>query len=204
MNLTIAGKDQVNKLAEKIFGAPVNNIVGTDDIQKDTHLINDLLIAVKMSTGFGKVPAADLVKMRQAIAFLTSMNKTEFAINSTADIRTKLLRPILIPSVFLKKPVATPHSPDPALPDPNIQHLDSLKKEEKALGKTYEALLSLQPSDLHFKKRSETARPADQDLHALKMMSATQNNRDEKQASDRKSTRLNSSHSTLSRMPSSA
>lgn len=185
LNLSTAGKDQISKLAEKIFGSPVNNIVGTDDIQKDTNLLNDLLIAVKMSTGFGKVPAADMVKMRQAIAFLTSMNKTEFAINSSADIRTKLLRPILIPSVFLKKPVVTRHSPDPALPDPNIQYLDSLKKEEKALGKTYEALLSLQPSDLHFKKLSETptAGPADQNLHALKTMSAIQNNRDEKQAS---------------------
>jgi hypothetical protein len=73
--LAPATQKAVNQLVGTVFNTDVRALVASAHFLADKELLNDTLVSVKLVTGFDRVNAADLVKMRQAVAFLEDLAK---------------------------------------------------------------------------------------------------------------------------------
>ena len=144
------GTDAVDQLIAATFDSDATDLVGSDPFLADKALLDDILVSVKISTGFDLVNAHDLVAMRQAIAFIE-----DFAANKVTDVtaeglRKTLRRPIRIPTEFVKSLtviVDRPQSPpaqDPAT-EAATRHRTALMNEQRHLRSAYEAIMGLPP-----------------------------------------------------------
>jgi hypothetical protein len=64
------GTDGINQLIAATFDSNAMDLVASDAFLADKALLDDILVAVKISTGFDRVNAHDLVATRQVIAFI--------------------------------------------------------------------------------------------------------------------------------------
>ena len=140
----------LSALVSKEFGSTETGLSTSDAFQSDKHLLNDLLIAVKIVTGFDRVRADQLVTMRQCINFIEVLAAKRVTVASTADLRKALFLPVQVPTAFLVKPLpdAPPPAPQPSPADNSAQQLESLRKEHNDLKFSYEKLLSLRADQL--------------------------------------------------------
>lgn len=148
LGLTSPTADDVEHIVEKIFNSSSDKLVASDAFQKNKHLLNDLIIAVKMVTGFDKVRAGDLVTMRQSMAFIETFKKS--GSSYLKDLKTILLKPILVPSLFLhRKDIkeTKPFTPTTESTD-DAQKREDLKKEYDGWKSAYNTLMSLRPDEL--------------------------------------------------------
>ena len=131
LGLTSVSADDIDGTIEKIFDCSSSDLVSSPAFKNDRQFLNDLIIAVKMVTGFDKVRANDLVAMRQAIAFIEATTGSNCQTSSVEDVKATLLRPIVVPSAFLKTPSLQP-PPEP-LPSGDSDEVKKLKDEIKTI-----------------------------------------------------------------------
>ncbi|MEO6549804.1 MAG: hypothetical protein ABIN94_17515 [Ferruginibacter sp.] len=139
----------IEKIIEDIFDTSSYNLLNSEAFRKNKRLLNDLIIAVKMVTGFDKVRVHDLVAMRQAIAFIESTPERNDESHSSNDIKNILLRPIVVPAAFLKTRQPVPPIPAPISETEEEKKRKALEKEYDHLKTAYSTLLALRPDQLH-------------------------------------------------------
>lgn len=149
LHLADANTDNIKGSIEKIFDRSPLDLIASDAFKKDRQLLNDLIIAVKMTTAFDKVRAADVVSMRQAIAFIEAIIEKNYQRLSVEAIKSILLRPIVIPEAFLKKqtPEVAP-IPVPAGDSEEVIKRKALEKEQESMKAAYFTLKALKPHEL--------------------------------------------------------
>jgi len=145
----------VNQLVKTVFGSDASTLSASANFHADKELLNDTLVSVKLVTAFDRIGAANLVTMRQAIAFLE-----DFAVGSVTDftptgLKTALQRAIKISKVFvdaLKGPASAPPPlpPNPAADAAGLQRA-SLLADQHALQSAYETIMALQPQEYELK-----------------------------------------------------
>lgn len=149
LGLSNVSTGDLENVIEQIFGSQIGDLVSSDAFKDDKRLLNDLIIAVKMVTGFDKVRTNDLVAMRRAVAFIEEMTSRNCHTYSVGEIKAKLNRPIVIPSAFLKK--QSPKTPPVTLPTGDSDEVikrKALQKEYDSLRAAYDTLMSLRPDEL--------------------------------------------------------
>src|SRR6185503_18083057 len=102
-------------------------------------------IAVKLTTAFDKVNAAELVAMRQAVEFLTLRGEDQLKDGSYESIKRALLRPTHVSSGFFvpKAPFKLPETGPSQSEVIEQKRVESLKKETDELKQTYYALMAI-------------------------------------------------------------
>jgi hypothetical protein len=141
--------NKLSALTAEIFDLDAEDIIQTDAFTSDKELLNDSIVAVKLTTAYDQVNAAELVAMRQAIAFieLTAGNQLEDI--SGASVRSALLRPIYIPlSLFPSKKKTVP--PPVRDQEDTVERIriTGLQKQAAVLKTTYETLMAMCAEDL--------------------------------------------------------
>jgi len=151
LGFTSVTENDIKDAIEKIFQSSATDLVSSLAFRKDKQFLNDLIVGVKMVTGFDKVRANDLVAMRQAIAFIDATTEENYQTPSLKDLKSKLHRPIVIPSEFLKiqAPKPSPEAPPSDDMSDQVQKDEALKKEYNSLKAAYDTLMSLRPDELH-------------------------------------------------------
>jgi hypothetical protein len=167
--LPSSATDNIDAVIENVFDDSAANLAASDAFKKIKHFLNDLIIAVKMTTGFDKVRALDLVAMRQAIAFIETTSARGYQrYSSLHDVKSTLLRPILVPAVFLKKPAEKPIiERHPTIETDEAKKLKALEKEVESLKAAYQTLMSLRPDQLELRDVPGIQRPAFADTNPL-------------------------------------
>jgi hypothetical protein len=148
LGLTSVSADNIEGTIKKIFDSSTTDLVSSPAFKNDKQFLNDLIIAVKMVTGFDKVRANDLVAMRQSIAFIEATTGINYH-TSVKDVKATLLRPIVVPSAFLKTQSLQPlPETSPSVDSDEVKKLKALKKEYSSLKAAYGMLMSLRPDEL--------------------------------------------------------
>jgi hypothetical protein len=141
----------IDQLIAKIFDESAQEVTQWDDFRQDKEFLGDSIVAVKLITAFDKVNTADLVAMRQAIEFLTQVAAGQMDDLTHEQLRTSLLRPMLIPaSLFAPKAAAKPPDDGPGNgeADEQAKRIEKLQKEADELKTTYEALMAIRADEL--------------------------------------------------------
>jgi hypothetical protein len=107
LELEDPGEAAVNRLVRTIFGADARTLIAGTDFIEDKKLLDDLLVAAKLVTGFDRVDAAKLVTLRRAVAYLEDL---------AAGKLSSFERPILIPREFIEALAPPPSEPPPPPP----------------------------------------------------------------------------------------
>lgn len=139
----------VQGLVLTIFNEPPDTLVQSSEFAEEKRVLNDALVAIKMTTGFDRADAAAMTEVRQVMAFLEDVVDGISPLTA-AEIRKRLNRPLRVPQEFILKQSAsseTPGTPDPAQ-DPAKARLEALMKEQAALQSAYDTLLRIHPSQL--------------------------------------------------------
>jgi hypothetical protein len=145
----------VNQLVKNLFDSDAPSLVTSTPFAGDKELLSDALVAVKLVTGFDRVNAADLVAMRQAVAFLEDLAGGVLTDFTAGGVQTVLTRPIRIPKLFINALTApgttTPRSlPDPAVVAAEHKHA-SLLADQQAFQSAYETIMAVQPHEFELK-----------------------------------------------------
>lgn len=149
LKLATPSAEAIDALAVEVFGKSVKNVVASDDFSHDEELLNDSLVAVKVTTSFDQVNAASLVAARQAASALRDLAAGDLVTLDQAAVRTHLLRPIRIPSaLFLPKAPATPDAPPAEERDDHGKNIQLLMREMDDLKAAYDGLMSVHPEEL--------------------------------------------------------
>ncbi|MES2732465.1 MAG: hypothetical protein V4714_11980 [Bacteroidota bacterium] len=160
LSLTDTSFHQINETIQKIFHSSAKELASLDSFKNDKKFLNDLIVAVKISTGFDKVRANDIVALRQTIALIDSVAVKEYKITSLNELKSLLLRPILIPSAYLKStPQPLPTVPGPEEESDEVKKREALKKEYEHLKAAYGTLMSLRPDELEMREINEAQKP---------------------------------------------
>jgi hypothetical protein len=160
LGLTSVSADDIKGAIEEIFDSSTTDLVSSRAFNNDKQFLNDLIVAVKMSTGFDKVRANDLVTMRQAIAFIEATTGRNYQTPSLEDVKSTLLRPIVVPSAFLKtQPPQPPPEPLPSGDSDEVKKRKALQKEYDSLKAAYVTLMSLRPDELQMMEIPGTQKP---------------------------------------------
>lgn len=148
LDLVSPEPDDIERIVESVFDSSPAALVSSDAFRKNKHLLNDVIVAVKMVSGFGKVQVHDLVAMRQAIAFVEAVAANNVMYDA-AQIKGMLLRPLLVPAVFLKNRAPQPAVQPPVtkLPDEVLKR-EALQKEYDSWEAAYNTLMSLRHDEL--------------------------------------------------------
>ena len=151
--------DDVSGLIETVFDDNAAGIAGSDEFIADKELLNDAIVAVKLTTRFDKVNAGPLVAMRQAMAFVEDFAGGTLSDLTDDDVINSLARPVKVPQVFFqaRTDVQAPPSPPPPSPDPTAEHLAELRKEQAALKGAYNTLMGVRPGQLELKTTTTAA-----------------------------------------------
>ena len=141
--------DDVTDLVGTIFDQTPDALVQSSEFLGEKRMLNDALVAIKMTTGFDRPDAAAMTAMRQSIAFLEDFVACISPL-SRDEIRNRLNRPLQVPEEFILKESAHSPAPTPTDPpeDPAKARLEALAKEQAALQGAYDAVLRVHPSQL--------------------------------------------------------
>lgn len=155
------GTDAINQLIAATFNSDARGLVASDAFLADKALLDDILVSVKISTGFDRVNAHDLVAMRQVIAFIEDVASNRLADGTAEGIRAALRRPIRIPSEFVFQ-VATSAEGQPSPPseprdESAARQRASLLAEQQHFKRAYEMIMSLPPDQFEMKPVSSKA-----------------------------------------------
>ena len=149
------GPDAIDQLIEKTFGRDATDLVASDAFLADKALLDDILVSVKISTGFDRVNAHDLVAMREVMAFMEDVAAGKVIDKTTQGIRAALRRPIRIPDEFVYPAAvraADPPSPPPSPPDEAATRKHAaLLAEQQHFKRAYEMIMALPPDQLEMK-----------------------------------------------------
>jgi hypothetical protein len=155
------GTDAIDQLIAATFDSDATDLVGSDAFLADKALLDDILVSVKISTGFDRVNAHDLVAMRQVIAFIEDFASGKAAHATTETIREVLRRPIRIPSEFVYQVAASAEgqpSPPSEPPDESVaRQRAALLAEQQHFKRAYEMIMSLPPDQFEMKPVSSKA-----------------------------------------------
>ncbi len=154
------GTDGINQLIAATFDSNAMDLVASDAFLADKALLDDILVAVKISTGFDRVNAHDLVATRQVIAFIEDVASGRRA-DRTAGATSAVLRlPIRIPTEFVY-PVTpreeVPPSPPSDAPDESARQHAALLAEQQHFKRAYEMIMSLPPDQFEMRPVSRKA-----------------------------------------------
>ena len=152
---------EVNECVQAVFDSDAGDLVTTDQFRSERTLLNDVIVAVKLTTGFDKADVNALAAMLRAIAFLEDFAAGRVTPLTHDEIRNRLGRPMKIPQVFLLKadPGRGAPPPSPPPPDPEIARRAEVLKHQAALQGAYETLMRLHPSQLEIRAASRTTTP---------------------------------------------
>ncbi|AXY72927.1 hypothetical protein D3H65_02620 [Paraflavitalea soli] len=142
--------NKLSSLTSAIFDRDAEDLLQSDLFMSDQELLNDSLVAVKLTTAYDQVNAAELVAMRQAIAFIALLAGNQLEDISAASVRSALLRPIYIPASLFpsKKTTAPPPSPNQEEHTEENTRIAGLQKQAAILKTTYETLMATSAEDL--------------------------------------------------------
>jgi hypothetical protein len=149
------GMDAIDQLIVETFGSDATDLVASDAFLADKALLDDILVSVKISTGFDRVNAHELVAMRQVVAFIEDVASGKVTDDTTEGIRAALGRPIRIPDGFVYPTAvsaADPTSPPPEPPDDAVARKHAaLLAEQQHFKRAYELIMSLPPDQFEMK-----------------------------------------------------
>jgi hypothetical protein len=155
------GTDAVDQLIAATFDSDATDLVGSDPFLADKALLDDILVSVKISTGFDRVNAHDLVAMRQVLAFIEDFASGKVADDTAEGIRAALRRPIRIPSEFVYPvTVSAEGQPSPPSEPPDesaARQRAALLTEQQHLKRAYETIMGLPPDQFELKPMSSKA-----------------------------------------------
>ena len=140
----------IDHLTEQIFHTNARELIHSATFKQDKETLSDSIIAVKLTTAFDKVNAAELVAMRQAVEFLTLRGEDQLKDGSYESIKRALLRPTHVSSGFFvpKAPFKLPETGPSQSEVIEQKRVESLKKETDELKQTYYALMAIPSDDL--------------------------------------------------------
>lgn len=144
-NPTEAG---IEKLVETVLGAGAADLVGTDQFRSDKELLQNSVLAVKITTGFAQADAARLVQWLRVIAFVEKVAAGLPADLTQASVWALFDRPVRVPANLLigvNPPRPGPGDSQEATGD---QQLLDLAERTSKLKATYSSLMTLQPGHL--------------------------------------------------------
>lgn len=132
------------------FGEEAQTLVQSEAFRNQKQLLNDGIVAIKITTAYDKVNTVDLVAMRQAIAFIELVAQNELEKIPPASFRKSLLRTLQIPQSLLpvkrkKQLTEHPTSGEDAKGD---SPEESLQKESETLKRVYDALMAIPENEL--------------------------------------------------------
>jgi hypothetical protein len=149
LTLATPSAESIDALAVKVFGKSAEDVVASGDFSHDEEVLNDSLVAVKITTSFDQVNAASLVASRQAASFLRDLAAGDIATFDQATVRTHLLRPIRIPqALFLPKASPPPAAPPANERDDKSKNMQLLMREMDDLKAAYDGLMAVHPQEL--------------------------------------------------------
>ena len=139
----------IEDLVHTIFNQTPEALVQSSDFASEKRVLNDALVAIKMTTGFDRADAAAMTEMRRTMAFLEDL-VAGISPLTAEEIRRRLNRPLQVPDEFLLKESGSSQPPDTPTPppDPEKTRIEALMKEQAALQSAYDALLRIHPSQL--------------------------------------------------------
>jgi hypothetical protein len=143
-------KAGIQKLVENVLGVRAADLVGTEEFRADKELLQNSVLAIKITTGFAQASADGLVRALRVIAFVERVASGLPAGLTREAVRALFERAIRVPADLL---IAAPPAPQPPgagdsdAAEANRQLLD-LAERTSHLKATYESLMSLQPQHL--------------------------------------------------------
>ncbi len=152
-SLTPESAGSLRQLVDSIFGSQVEQLVASEQFKDDRQLLENIVVAVKVVTGFNGVDAGELVRALQTMTLLENLAEAGAAVFTKDLIERLLSRPVRIPAVFLIPP-GREAAPESTQEDTGQTRLEALRRRRDALQATYESLMTLQPQQL------EVATPA--------------------------------------------
>lgn len=146
------GTDGIDQLIAATFDSDARDLVASDAFLADKALLDDILVSVKISTGFDRVNAHDLVAMRQVIAFIEDVASGNLASATGGITRAVLRRPIRIPSEFVAARAEVQPSPPSEPPDESAaRQYAALLAEQQHFKRAYEMIMSLPPDQFEMR-----------------------------------------------------
>ena len=97
------------------FGRSSGQVVAGDDFAADRALLENSVVAVKLSTGFDRADAARLVRQLRALALLETLAADDSGSLDRAALEGLLQRPVRVPSTLLAALADATHRRFPTL-----------------------------------------------------------------------------------------
>lgn len=159
--------DAVASDVATVFDASPGEVVQSNWFREGSAQVNDLLVAIKLTTAFDRLDAPSLVATRRVMSFLSAFVAGDVAVLSAAAIRQRLARPIRVPQALLPPPSSrTRPAPDPPSPDPAAERREALLAEQAVLSEAYETLMRLHPSQLEIRATAPAVRKSSRQRNA--------------------------------------
>ncbi|MFM0758480.1 hypothetical protein [Paraburkholderia strydomiana] len=138
-------KAGIEDLVGKVLGAPAAQFLDTEQCRSDKTLLQNCVLAVKITTGFARADAALLVQSLRVIAFVEQVAAGLPTDLSQSDVLALFDRPVRVPANLL---IATSRTTRPPGGDPGgngpVQQLRDLAVRTAQLKATYAALMTMQ------------------------------------------------------------
>lgn len=140
----------VTALVSEVFGQDVDQLTHSDQFRTDKQVIQNAVLAVKVTTGFDRIDAAKQVDSLRTMTFLEDLATDSTSSLTRVLVRQALGRPIRVPGEFLLAPDDRLPA-DPAAepgPDAEQQRLLALRDRRNTLSATYRSLMAVSPERL--------------------------------------------------------
>ncbi len=165
--------DAVASDVAAVFDASPGEVVQSNWFREGSAQVNDLLVAIKLTTAFDRLETPGLVTTRRVMSFLSAFVAGDVAVLSAAAIRQRLARPIRVPQALLAPPpTRTPPAPDTPRPDPAAERREALLAEQAVLSEAYETLMRLHPSQLEVRETAPAIRKSSRPRNAESVTTA--------------------------------
>jgi hypothetical protein len=132
------------------FGGSSEQVVIGDDFAADRALLENSVVAVKLSTGFDRADAARLVRQLRAMALLERLAADSTASLDRASLTGLLGRPVRVPPTLLAVLSDTSTTPVPDAPpdDGHRERIVGMQADRDRVLSGYTALLAVAPQYL--------------------------------------------------------
>lgn len=140
----------VEAAAVQAFGQSSGQVVAADDFTGDRALLQNSVVAVKMSTGFDRADTARIVRQLRAMAVLERLAADDGEALDRTSLRALLQRPVRVPAALLDalRNSSPPPVADAPANDDYRQRVAGMQAQRDRLLAGYNALLAVAPQQL--------------------------------------------------------
>lgn len=156
-------RTDVDKLVTQLSDGLLREFTAGAAFRKDKSILNDLLVAVKLTTGFNRLNASKLVAVRQAMYLLDELSTDTQTELTKAALFSLLELPVYVPpDLFPVRTIKRPAEDEISEAEKaRERETTALKNKAQALKTTYDSLMSVSTRQLETPPPSDSADAAD-------------------------------------------